>query len=289
MIKAFPYFGGKSKVLNELFLLMPRDNKQFVDVFGGSMTVALNYPNMSAAITACDVNEDIINFFTVLREEKHQFLEALRYTPCAEQEYKAAWEGMESICRIERARCFFIRSMMGFYGLGSQRTKKGKSMSFSVGTKASKCNGRTEVVSRWDNGTERLLKVFAKMIRRRVQVVSCSYEQSIPKFDQAKTFFYVDPPYDPKSRSNGGYRHDFKEQDHIKLAALLYKIKGKVMVSGYRSALMMELYERKGWTTQKLKHQRYSSLTRRALLEEKQEWVWMNYEPLCQGVQQKLF
>ena len=246
IVKAFPYFGGKTKVLKELYQLMPRDSKQFVDVFGGSMTVALNYPHTSAAITACDINGDIVNFFTVLRTEQDQLIEALRLTPCAESEYKAAWEGMRASCPIERARCFFIRSMMGFYGLGSQRTKKGNSITFSTGSKASKCKGRTEVVSRWHNGTERLLEV-AKAIRQRVQILECSYEKSIPKFDHLEAFFYVDPPYDPKSRTGGDYKFDFKEEDHRKLASLLHQIKGKALLSGYRTPLMIELYEQQGW------------------------------------------
>lgn len=289
IIKAFPYFGGKTKVLKELYQLMPQGSKQFVDVFGGSMTVALNYPHSSAAITACDVNGDIVNFFTVLRTQQEQLIAALRLTPCAESEYKAAWEGMRASCAVERARCFFIRSMMGFYGLGSQRTKKGKSITFSTGSINSKCRGRTEVVSRWDNGTERLLEV-AKILRQRVQVVEGSYEQTLSKFDSKGTLFYLDPPYDPSNRNTeGDYKFDFKEQDHRALASLLHQIKGKALLSGYRTPLMIELYEQQGWTAQKLKHQKYSALTRRELSEEKQEWVWMNYKPPQQAVQKSLF
>ncbi|MGH1338742.1 MAG: DNA adenine methylase [Aureispira sp.] len=290
-LKAFPYFGGKYKVLEELYELMPQNSKHFVDVFGGSMTVALNYPNKSAAITACDVNGDIINFFTILREETDSFIQDLRLTLCAESEYIAAWEGMSSSCRTERARSFFIRSMMGFYGLGSQNTKRGKGIKFAMGRQESKCVGRTEVVSRWDNGVERLLEV-ASAIRKRVQVIEQGYQQTIPRFDFTQAFFYLDPPYDPNSRSaSGEYKHDFTEEDHRTLALLLYGIEGKAMVSGYRNELMQELYEQEGWKATPLKHQEFSNLTRRKLPPEKQEWIWTNYSPNLSlvGKQQRLF
>lgn len=278
-IKAFPYFGGKYNVLKELYSNMPTDVKHFVDVFGGSMTVALNYPNKSAAITACDINEDIINFYTVLRTRETELVRALRLTPCAEQEFKQAWEGMRSDCPLERARCFFIRSVMGFYGLGSQQTRKGKSISFSKGTSANKCKGRVEVVSRLNNKTELLTEV-AQIIRERVQIVSSSYEKTLVQFDYPTSFFYVDPPYNPKSRSaSGEYKHEFTECDHRAMAERLNQVEAKAMISGYRSDLMIELYEANGWHATKLKHRKYSAITRKELPEAKQEWIWTNYNP----------
>lgn len=280
IVKPFPYFGGKAKIAQELYQLMPLSYiKHFVDVFGGSMTVGLNYPNASIAITTCDVNEDIINFFDVLRDKQEVFIRALRLTPCAEMEYKRAWEGMRANCPVERARCFFIRSTMGFYGLGSQKTKKGKSIGFSRGTNSNNCKGRTEVVSRWNNGVERLLEV-AQIIRNRVQVISSGYQNTIKFFDGPTNFFYVDPPYDLESRSaSGEYAHDFTEVEHRDLADRLRGVKSLVMISGYRSKLMKELYEDYGWKATKLKHSHYSNLSRRKIGEDKQEWVWTNYDP----------
>ncbi|MGH1339276.1 MAG: DNA adenine methylase [Aureispira sp.] len=279
-LKAFSYFGGKYKILEEIYQYLPpkTDIKHFVDVFGGSMTVALNLPYAKIPVTACDINQDIINFFTVLRDNRDKLIESLLLTPCSEAEYKAAWEGMQyGSTAVERARCFYVRAQMGFYGLAMQRTKRGKSIGFQASTKTFNCTGRADIVSRWDNCIERLFNI-AIAIRNKVQIVSSSYEKTISRFDQSEAFFYVDPPYNPASRSaTGEYKHDFTEKDHRDLAKILNLIKGRAMVSGYNGSLMNELYTKRGWTATKLKNQKFSNLTRKELAEEKQEWIWTNY------------
>ena len=66
-----------------------------------------------------------------------------------------------------------------------------------------------------------------------------------PLYDSPATLYYVDPPYLPETRVSGEYRHELTTDDHVALAALLHRVRGMVVLSGYRSALYADLYA--GW------------------------------------------
>ena len=57
---------------------------------------------------------------------------------------------------------------------------------------------------------------------------------------------YLDPPYDPTTRSRArDYAHEFTVDDHRRLAKVLHETPGTVLLSGYASELYEELYA--GW------------------------------------------
>ena len=55
---------------------------------------------------------------------------------------------------------------------------------------------------------------------------------------------YVDPPYVHSTRSRGGhdYRYELTDAQHQDLSVGLHKLRGAVLVSGYRSPLYDALY-----------------------------------------------
>jgi len=65
-IIAFNYFGGKFTWLDHLYANFPNDFNHLVDVFGGSFCVSLNYKG-KVIKTANEINDDITNFFQLLR------------------------------------------------------------------------------------------------------------------------------------------------------------------------------------------------------------------------------
>lgn len=107
----------------------------------------------------------------------------------------------------------------------------------------------------------------------------------IKLYDRPETFFYLDPPYLPKTRRTGGYRHELSDPDHQDLVEALNRIQGKVMLSGYPS----ELYDSLDWrkvewdvTCAAAGRTRASGLIGKGTVSEKQkrtECVWMNYDP----------
>ena len=262
---AFNYFGGKFTFLDELYQYFPVDFTHLIDLFAGSFVVSLNYKG-NVIKTANEINEEVTNFFTVLRDRRPELVRALQLTPCSELEYKRCWDITND--PLERARRYFVRVRQSFYGMGAQRKNKGWHMAKSQ----INCTGG-ETVSKWNNAIPKLDEV-ALRIASNFQITADDYAKCIDRIDFIRAFFYCDPPYPLSCRkSQKDYRFEFTDDDHIKLAKKLYKIKGLAMVSSYENELYDKLYGgKKGWTkiklTPKMNNIRSSKV---------QEVIWFNY------------
>lgn len=85
-----------------------------------------------------------------------------------------------------------------------------------------------------------------------------------------RVLIYADPPYVGDTRtSTKKYRHDYTEDDHRDLLAILSTIEAAVMISGYPSALYDDLLG--DWRTHE-----FQAMTRGGVRTEK---LWMNYDP----------
>jgi len=262
-IIAFNYFGGKFSWLDYLYSEFPNDFIHLVDLFGGSFAVSLNYKG-NVIKTANEINNDITNFFKVLRDNEDELIKKLELTPCSISEYNNAWE--VSADNIEQARRFYVRVRQSFFGLGAQRKNKGWHM---AKTKVNTKGGET--VSKWNNAIPKLHDV-ARVIRENFQITNWDYKKVIEKIDFDGAFFYVDPPYPKITRASfNDYKFEFTENDHKELSEILHKITGKAMISSYNSDLYNELYSdwRKVEFPIKKNNIRSSDV---------QEVIWMNYE-----------
>ena len=95
----------------------------------------------------------------------------------------------------------------------------------------------------------------------------------IRRYDSEETLFYCDPPYPHESRSDSNaYAYEMTDDQHRELAEVLQNVKGKVALSGYRCALMDELYG--NWPRiegpEKLCH---------SVKKYRTEALWVNYDP----------
>lgn len=62
----------------------------------------------------------------------------------------------------------------------------------------------------------------------------------IQRYDSGETLFYCDPPYPHASRGDkNAYGYEMSDMEHIRLATLLRKVKGKVAISGYHLILLI--------------------------------------------------
>lgn len=259
---AFNYFGGKYTWLEYLYSYFPNDFIHLVDLFAGSFVVSLNYHGKIVK-TANEINEEITNFFEVLRDYESELIRLLNFTPCSKVEYDNCWPPVED--KIERARRFYVRVRQSFFGLGAQRQNKGWHM---TKTKANCYGGET--VRRWNNAIPKLESV-ANIIRENFQITNFNYLECIDKIDFPKAFFYCDPPYPKETRTSyNDYKFEFTQKDHIQLAERLHKIKGYAMVSSYQSDLYDELY--KDWNKVKLPIKKNNIRS-----SEVQEIIYFNY------------
>lgn len=83
-------------------------------------------------------------------------------------------------------------------------------------------------------------------------------------------FLYLDPPYVLGSRKGGAlYRVEMSDDDHVRLLAVLARIRSPFALSGYRSELYDEAASRCGW-----RRIDFNAMTRRGVMVES---LWMNY------------
>ncbi len=274
---AFNYFGGKFTWLDNLYPNFPAQFTHLVDLFAGSMVVSLNYRG-KVIRTANEINGEVTNFFTQIRDHETDLMRALRLTPYSEAEFNNSWtEASMDISDLERARRFYVRARQSFFGLGAQRQKKGWHMC------KQHINAQGgEGVSRWKNGVEKLHEVAAE-IRENFQIINCDYMEAIDRIDFPGAFFYCDPPYPRESRGSqnkgGDYRFDFTNEDHERLAERLHRIEGMAMVSSYDCPLTNRLYA--DWHKVRFPFKRNN--IRSSIVNGSgtimQECIWMNYVP----------
>ncbi|MEA5402652.1 DNA adenine methylase [Arcicella sp. DC2W] len=263
-IIAFNYFGGKFSWIEHLNYHFPDPSlfNHLCELFGGSCAVSLNYKG-KVIKTVNEINEDITNFFEVLRDNEQELMRLLLLTPCSNLEYDRCWEPSQN--KIEQARRFYVRVRQSFFGLGCSRKNKGWHMAKSQNNAKG-----GETVSKWNNALEKLHEV-AEAIRTNIQITNFSFEVAIGKIDSQKTFFYADPPYPEECRASfNDYKFEFSTEDHITLSEKLHSINGLAMISSYNTKLYNDLYS--DWRKVELPIKKNNIRS-----SEVQEVIWMNY------------
>ena len=235
---AFGWFGGKFSHLKFLLPLIPTDATHFCDVYGGSAAVILNvapYP----VETYNDLDGDLVHFFKTLRDHGDELIEQIALTPFSREELGVASNGEIHADPIERARQFFVKARQCRTGLAQIGGRK--QWANCIMTSA---GGKSSSVSRWLNSVDGLYAVMERLMR--IQIENDPAVTVIRRYDTPQTVFYVDPPYVHGTRtSKKGYSYEMTDGDHRELGAVLGDVKGRVVLSGYRSDLYDELY--KGW------------------------------------------
>jgi DNA adenine methylase len=262
---AFGWYGGKFSHLDWLLPLLPSCH-HYCEPFGGSAAVLLN--RMPSPVeTYNDIDEEVVNFFRVLREKKDELLYLIGMTPFSRQEFQTAINmngNGKHLSDVERARLFFIRA---------RQVRTGLAQTASLGRWANCLNtsraGMAGAVSRWLGSVEGLELIALRLLR--VQIENDSACRVIERYDSADTLFYCDPPYPHESRGDSkAYTYEMRDDEHAHLASVLHKVKGRVAISGYDCDLMRKLY--KDWHSHREKPKKAMSIKK-----ERQEVLWTNY------------
>lgn len=169
--------------------------------------------------TINDLDEDVTNFFLVLRDESPELERRIRLTPYSRDEYKKAYEFSED--RVERARRFMIRCWMGF-GCGNV---------YQNGFRSGQQKNSPNPAKAW-SGLEEIMILMADRLQG-VQIENLPAIELIKRYRTADVLIYADPPYLPDFRKKYLYKHEMSTADHIELLETLLKHPGPVIVSGY--------------------------------------------------------
>jgi DNA adenine methylase len=226
------YHGGKWLLAPWILSYMP-EHKVYVEPFGGGGSVLLRKSRAHEEIYN-DLDREIVNLFRIVRDRGGELKKKLEFTPYSRDEFELSYEPTDD--PIEKARRTVVRSFMG---------RNPSSTTQAAGSfKAKQVKSYITIAHVWMKYPDALNSITERL--RGVIIENDNALDVIKRHDSEGTAFYVDPPYLPSTRDAGtDYRHEMTEEDHIRLAEALNRVKGKVVLSGYPSELYTSLY--KGW------------------------------------------
>jgi len=213
------WVGGKSK-LRKIILPMIPEHECYVEVFGGAGWVLFaKEPSQVEALN--DLDGELMNFFRVVKNAPDELISSFEWNLVSREEFNRLL-GLDpaNLTEVERAHRFYYLIMASWGGeLGSARFQT----SVSDGGHGNRLFGALKT-----------LEQRIKPAHQRLQTViieNLPWEQCIEKYDDPRTFFYLDPPY-PGNRCN--YQYNMRSlDDHVRLAERLKSAKSKWLLSTY--------------------------------------------------------
>lgn len=252
------YPGSKWKISDWIISNFPKHHSYVEPYFGSGAVFFSKAP--SAIETINDLDDDVINLFTCIRDNATELSRAITMTPYSRKIYDISFDTVPTE-PIEKARQFLIRCWQG-HGF--------RTNGYKVGWK-NDVQGRENMyaVSNWYRLPEWIMQIVDRL--KQVQIECRPALEVIKRFDYPNVLIYLDPTYLLNTRTAKQYKHEMTEHDHVELLEVLLQHKGKVILSGYQS----ELYDKtlKGW----------SKICTKGYAEyygaDRKEIIWMNYEP----------
>lgn len=210
----FPYPGAKGRLSEWIIDKMPVHDT-YVELFGGAAGVMFNKPRAKYEIYN-DLNEDLTQFFTVLRNRPDDLAEWLHTVPYSRTQYEQwvadFYDGVRPDDPVERAGRFFSLRYMQYVGDFSSPN--------GFKTRAKRSPART-----FDNARKRVHALANRFDQ--VTIENQDYRAILDKYDDhsVDVLFYCDPPY---KGAEGYYGTEF---DHEMFINSLHQVKGYWMVS----------------------------------------------------------
>lgn len=238
----FGYYGAKLRMAHQIVKMLPPHNA-WVEGFCGSAAITLARPPAPIEIIN-DLDNQIINLFSQLRNNPEELIRAIELTPYARAEFQAARHADPSLDPTEKARQFLVETMMTVNStVGNKNSGFSFSNSFSRGHKEARVN-------RWCNLPSRLEKVVERL--RGVRVENRDARELIQMFsDRPATLMYLDPPYFSK-RAHGYVIDANDEKFHTDLLKICNKAKCMILISAYKSDLYTKVLNPKKWTKKEI-------------------------------------
>jgi DNA adenine methylase len=252
-----PYFGGKIRIASRLIELMP-PHQHYVEPFCGSLAVLMAKPPVPHE-TVNDLDQELINFWRILRDRSDELERACALTPHSRAEHLAAYEPTDD--PVERARRVWVQLTQGRAGI---RTRTGwRFFASPAGSTSGMADYLHGYLQRIAPAVERLAHVSLEC-RPALDVIA-DYGRS------PDVCLYVDPPYLASTRSSGAYTYEMGDDpSHRALADALHACRASVVLSGYPSPLYDDLYA--GW-----QHVEIPTMTGQGgIRSDRTEVAWIN-------------
>jgi len=248
-----PYAGGKQRIADRIVALFPT-HTHYVEPYFGAGSVLLAKPP-SDLETINDLNNDLMIFWRVLREQPAELHRVCALTPHSRTELKIA-DDRVGLPDLEIARRVWVKLTQGRAArMDADGWRYVRRQATSIPTYLAGYVGRFSAVA------ERLARVSLEC-RPAIDVIS-NYGRD------DTSLLYLDPPY--LGDRYRAYEHEMMDiASHEELLAAIAECSAMVAISGYRTAIYDQALRE--WYRVDIPA---SNLNRDLRIES----VWLNYTP----------
>ncbi len=230
------YYGGKQKLAATILKLIP-EHKLYCEPFiGGAAIFFAKEPSPVEVIN--DVNSEMINFYKTVQNDFTSLEKHIRITLHSRKSFREAsviYNNPDMFTEIQRAWAVWCLASQGFAGM----------LDGSWGYDVAKNTTTKKITNKRTTFTED----YAIRLQN-VQIECTDALRIIRSRDQAKAFFYCDPPY---FNSDCGHYDGYSKDDFESLLKLLSGIKGKFLLSSYPSPILKQYNKAMGWDQVEIK------------------------------------
>lgn len=235
---ALKYNGGKFRLREWILSYFPK-HSVYVEMSAGASSILLSKDRCKVEVLN-DLDGNITNFFTVLRDEPKKLIRKINFTPYSDQILN---ESISTIFTtedpIDRAWKFYTICWM------SMRANDIRKSNINFRAKGNLSEEGGHNPARLFSKVKHLYKIAERL--RGVFILGNDAGTLANIYDSEGTLFYLDLPYLAESRNSKNlYTKEFSKIDqHIPVLESLTKIKGMAIVSHYPHPLYDKIFS--GW------------------------------------------
>jgi len=224
----FKWVGGKSRLRKYIIPLLP-EHTCYVEVFGGAGWVLFGKRPSDVEILN-DIDQELITFFRVVREQPEALIESFELELVSRAEFeRLATLNTSELTDVQRAHRFYYLIMAGW---GGELNYPRFQTSITDGGHGNRLIGALKTLR------QRLEPVHARL--RTVIIENLDWQECIDRYDREGTVMYIDPPY-PENKVN--YFHNMRGwETHQILADRLARTECRWILSSYDSEGIHNLF-----------------------------------------------
>jgi DNA adenine methylase len=227
------YYGGKQTMARDILPLIPKHTLYCEPFFGGGALFFAKPPSQVEFIN--DKNGEVINFFHVVQTRFGDLQKAISATLHSRDIFYQArdiYNAPKGYSEVKRAWAFWVVANQSFFG----------------NLRNWSCSSQGKTAQTLKRKRDNFSRYYAERLKG-VQIENYDAVKLIQRCDGKGSFFYLDPPY---FNSDMGPYSGYSEADFEELLKILTKIKGKFILSNYRSPLLTRYIRRFGWKKKEL-------------------------------------
>lgn len=228
------YPGSKWRIAGEIAKMLPEHHSYLEPFFGSGAVLFSKEP--SHIETVNDLDGNVTNLFSCIREDPEKIARLIALTPYAREEYERAFEETDKEKDPYKKAVDFMTTCWMGHGF--------RTNGYRVGWKNDVVGReRAYALRNWCQLPENIVYTAERL--KMVQIENRPALEVIQRFHYPNVCMYVDPPYLLRTRTGKQYRHEMRDEDHMELLEVLKCSPAKILVSGYPSKLYDEMLA--GW------------------------------------------